>query len=214
MGVVSYRGVDYSNKGPRIQNISEADYAALEQAGTIDPNTVYFRYELEDFGFNVQDDGTATTLLGGKVPTGRTIESYIHDAIHPIGTVIYSTTCDTMAKVVAAYGGTTWIQHAGYVLRGANVGVTANTAIKTGGEDTVTLTIAQMPSHSHEEYYTWNTAGNIGGNWKTQMVNTAYGGSGSWTHNSGLTDVSLTGGGQAHNNMQSYKDVYIWERTA
>lgn len=81
MGVVSYRGVDYSNKGPRIQNISEADYAALEQAGTIDPNTVYFRYELEDFGFNVQDDGTATTLLGGKVPTGRTIESYISNKI-------------------------------------------------------------------------------------------------------------------------------------
>ena len=81
MGVITHRGINYPNSGSKVQNISEADYAALEQAGTVDPNTVYFRYELEDFGYEVQDDGTATDLIDGKVPTGRTIENVLNSKL-------------------------------------------------------------------------------------------------------------------------------------
>lgn len=74
----------------------------------------------------------------------------------------------------------------------------------TGGKETVTLTVAQMPWHQH-------TAGT-----QEMSVNT---GSGSWTgmrpagySSNGDSYVNGTGGGQAHENMPPYKAVFIWER--
>ena len=60
--------------------------------------------------------------------------------------IIHSTTLDTMAKVIAIYGGTTWIQHTGYMLRGATSGVVSNSASATGGADSVKLSASQIPS--------------------------------------------------------------------
>ena len=90
-------------------------------------------------------------------------ENNVKNLLFPIGAVIESTTCDTMEKVVENYGGTTWIQHTGYILRGASSGVIANDAQKTGGADSVsytpassdgktgstTLTTAMIPAHTH-----------------------------------------------------------------
>lgn len=99
------------------------------------------------------------------------------------------------------------------------------------------LTIAEMPNHRHQEYYTWAGSGSIGGNWKVNMSNTSNGGAGTWTHSSGLTDVGAVGGGGGHthsqvatttdsqsadttdaasdtNNMPPYLAVYMWKRTA
>ena len=56
-----------------------------------------------------------------------------------IGQIIESTTLDAPDKVQAIYGtNTTWIQHSGYVLRGATSGVVAKSATKDGGSDTHT----------------------------------------------------------------------------
>ena len=74
--------------------------------------------------------------------------------------IIHSTVLSTQALVINVYGGTTWISHSGYLLRGATSGVTTNTASKTGGADSVSYTPAgsnagtaisvdQMPSHNH-----------------------------------------------------------------
>lgn len=143
---------------------------------------------------------------------------YIHGT--HVGQIIMSTVLDTLEKVREVYGeDTNWIQHSGYMLRGASSGVSFNdnTFVKGSngfdGEDTHALTVAEMPSHTHEEYYTWSGAGNVGGNWKVQMVSTANGGIGTWTHTSGLaTNANAKGGNQAHNNVPKYKSVYIWER--
>jgi len=63
-----------------------------------------------------------------------------------------------------------------------------------------TLTVAEMPAHEHPMYYTWSGAGNVGGNWKINMTNTANGGSGTWPHTSGLSgNPARQGGGGAHN---------------
>ena len=56
--------------------------------------------------------------------------------------IVESTTLNTMDKVIEQYGGERWIQHSGYVLRGASSGVTVNTASKTGGNDSVSYTPA------------------------------------------------------------------------
>lgn len=159
-----------------------------------------------------------------------------------VGMVIHSTTFDTEAKVKSFYGGTTWIQHSGYFLRGASSDVTANSAVKDGGQDTVTpsgtnsdgavkshtLTVNEMPSHRHTEIIgneypltdsngtgPWSNSGiqPKGGyqwlNHNSCMVASAGGGQG---HTHGFTQPTFTG--TAHTNLPSYKNVYIWERTA
>ena len=117
--------------------------------------------------------------------------------------VIESTTLDTMDKVIEIYGGTTWIQHTGYVLRGASSGVVANSATKTGGEDSHVLTINEIPSHSH---YSLIDVG------QPQNWYLAIGSNQNYSKKFGQTGTA--GGGKAHNNIPNYKSVYIWERTA
>lgn len=98
--------------------------------------------------------------------------------VYPIGCIIESTTCSTEALVKESYGGNTWIQHSGYVLRGASSGVVANSASKTGGADSVsytpagtngdtgstTLTAAQSgcPQHTHSVSVTKVGTSNMG----------------------------------------------------
>lgn len=120
--------------------------------------------------------------------------------------IIHSTILDTQVKVIEVYGGTTWINHSGYMLRGAISGVTANSAIKTGGEDSHTLTIDEMPSHNHSfspgGVYYWTGGGNMSSGTNVNRFDYS------------ATSVGYTGGGKAHNNIPNYKSVYIWERTA
>lgn len=123
-----------------------------------------------------------------------------------VGMIIQSTTLDTAEKVKAIYGGTTWLQHSGYFLYGASSGVTANSAAADGGEANHTLTVEEMPSHTHKVRYTGGNAnGNNGGMPGTSVDATP-----------GYNDfiIANEGGGQPHNNMPPYKKVYIWERTA
>lgn len=143
-----------------------------------------------------------------------------------VGMIIHSTTLDTEAKVIAVYGGTKWIQHTGYVLRGASTGVVANSAAKTAGSDSVsytptgsnsgmgvtmnavtlthsggavqshTLTINQIPAHNHGVTY----ANNL---W---VQNTGYGqvtaASSTGANKANIAKpltINNSGGGQGHN---------------
>ena len=141
-------------------------------------------------------------------------------ALSYVGMVIHSTTLNTEAKVKAYYGGTKWIRHSGYVLRGATSGVTANSATKTGGSDD-----AIVPYHTHTV---------DGGSHRHNIV-VFLGGEGSMSPKLGSTfanaasvgnQLSEYDGGHTHNcsyagtngnttnaNIPNYKSVYIWERT-
>ena len=112
-----------------------------------------------------------------------------------------------MSLVKSKYGGTTWIQHSGYMLRGASSGVTTNSATATGGEDTHILTINEIPSHYH-------VFDSQSGNYpSSDFTNEGLMRSATSNYQSTFA-TSTVGGGDAHNNLPKYKSVYIWERTA
>lgn len=73
---------------------------------------------------------------------------------------------------------------------------------KTGGEKEVTLTIAQIPPHSHELY----CSGTGGNSSSLQRVTN----NGVWDANK----TKSTGGGQPHNNMPPYIVMAFWRRVA
>lgn len=80
---------------------------------------------------------------------------------------------------------------------------TANGTIgQTGGEQNVTLTVEQLPSHSHGSVYSQHASGTKDKAWfNTSGSSVAYG-------------AVATGGGEAHNNMPPYIQVSVWRRTA
>lgn len=154
-----------------------------------------------------------------------------------IGMVIHTTTLDTMEKVIKIYGGITWIQHCGYMLRGASSGVSDNNAVSDGGATThnhgaktgsVTLTGAQsgVHSHGHGVYYKRaNITANSSGNTHV-LCHSSNSGSTNWAESNSnasgavqkATAANATSGHDhtisSASNMPPYKDVYIWERTA
>lgn len=73
---------------------------------------------------------------------------------------------------------------------------------QTGGEKNVTLTVDQLPSHSHGSVYSQHATGTKDKAWyNTSGSSVAYG-------------AVATGGGDAHNNMPPYIQVSVWRRTA
>lgn len=80
-----------------------------------------------------------------------------------------------------------------------------NTVMKTGGEKKHTLTVNEMPSHSHTlKYSDFDTA--FGGNYLTSGKKSSY--------RTSTVSINDTGGGSPHNNLQPYITVYMWKRTA
>lgn len=114
---------------------------------------------------------------------------------YPVGAYYISESATSPASL---FGGT-WTQVTGRFLRAAN-----DTA--TGGSDTHTLTTAQLPKN--KVYSSGDVNGNAG------FSDELY--TGAFTQGSEYAYLNLTyiGGGRSHNNMPSYKDVYVWRRTA
>ena len=117
---------------------------------------------------------------------------------YPVGSIYMSTTNTSPASM---FGGT-WEQIKDKFLLSAGNNYSAGS---TGGEATHTLTLNEMPNHSHSADYTFSHSGN----WYVGMI--AQGDS-----STGLSSkdnaVGYRGGGQAHNNMPPYLAVYCWKR--
>ena len=123
------------------------------------------------------------------------------DEIYPVGSIYISVGSTSPATL---FGGT-WDKIEGKFLLSSSSSYTLNS---TGGEATHKLTVAEMPSHSHDLYI------HKGGN--TSLV-------GVWGVENAIEDKKLTGGstwgiqnsgnGTAHNNMPPYLVVNVWKRT-
>ena len=152
----------------------------------------------------VSDD---LSTLNTSVSALELLVNQIKSSIHPVGSV-YISINDTNPSTL--FGGT-WEQIAqGRVLVGVGTGTDSNSHTKTftaennGGEYTHTLSINEMPAHTHEI-----------------TANNSYTPGGAYNHTwdagdskSNIHTTGSTGGSQAHNIVNPSFGVYIWKRTA
>lgn len=168
---------------------------------------------------------TARTLTIGK--TGRAFDGTanlnwtladlgILDFVYPVGSIfewatvsgVSSPNFSTIDAVEAHFGGR-WEEYGtGQVLVGRAKGIPEFSDVnKEGGEIDHTLTIAEMPRHSHE--MKWSNEGAVGSGHGCLIRDNLSGESwpyGYWT--------GQDGGGQAHNNLQPYITVFRYRRVA
>jgi len=176
---------------------------AARQAAASDVSNKTVTFSTPSSPSSLASGDSLATLIGK-------LQAYINNRSY-VGMIIHSTTLNTEAKVKAQYGGTKWIRHSGYFLYGASSGVTASTEndlhnTADGGEATHTLTIDEMPSHGHDIQPVIQINDSSGTRWRINL-------SGFDGDTTRILHATNTGGGQAHNNMPPYKNVYIWERT-
>ena len=159
------------------------------------------------------DSGGAVTPVLATGVTGLEVWNLVKlaalDSIYPVGAIY---TAITSGSPAAVFGGT-WVSFGqGRVLVGHDDAASPDTdfvapsgdgsSVLVGGAKTHTLSIAEIPSHTHGFTAHQTTSG----------VNDRGGGGVLTSSQSGTT--AATGGGTAHNNLQPYVVVYMWKRTA
>ena len=154
---------------------------------------------------------TAPTAAFGTDSIQIATTAFVQDAVdaidltvlYPVGSVYTNASVSTNPATLLGFG--TWVAFGtGRVLVGVDTSQSEfNTLGETGGAKTHTLTIAEMPAHSH-------TVDMIqGDNNGSAAIRATADTSPSYTD-----PTSSVGGGGAHNNLQPYITVYMWKRTA
>ena len=158
--------------------------------------------------------------VGTSEPSNSNIECWINpnasfdptayfNKIYPVGS-IYMSVSSTNPSIL--FGGT-WTK-----IEGRFLWATGNTPKHTGGEAAHTLTIEEMPSHTH------NLGSGDGADKQfmgyAQETNPDGGSNYYFLRYDGVSDypqrfitAKNTGGSQPHNNMPPYFEVYMWYRT-
>ena len=175
----------------RVVNSSDAQMIKAASGGAVD----------------LSHDGTTRISTSGS---GATINGTINGSAlanaYPVGS-IYMNINSTDPNTLLGFG--SWSRFGeGKVLVSQNSSDTDfDTAEETGGSKTHTLTVSEIPSHTHTE----------GG---VQEFGTTSSSSVSSNRNTGFAspgnqfETQATGGGSAHNILQPYIVVYMWKRTS
>ena len=145
-------------------------------------------------------DGEMSDTSNNPV-SNKVIKKYVDnmvDLIYPVGS-IYMSANDTSPSIL--FGGE-WERIKDRFLLSAGDNYEAGT---TGGEKTHTLTVNEMPSHSHNFDSALNWSQEDGG-WASFRTGSTT------TVGQGDLRTAPIGGGQAHNNMPPYLAVYMWQR--
>ena len=122
-----------------------ASITATYAATTLSSKNVY--YDNSNSGGSSTNVAGAIDELYATADDQDILKKEIIDTIYPVGSVYITTTESKLEDVVARFGGT-WERYAtDTTLVGYKEGT--NTVNATGGTKTVTLTNANLPSHSH-----------------------------------------------------------------
>ena len=139
---------------------------------------------MADYVSNVTDGSTFDTLMARL--------NNIFDLVYPVGCVYTSFDATSPASL---FGGT-WERLSNVFLYATNVDEDIDA---TGGEATHTLTVNEMPSHTHS----------------SGCINSAlFVNSGTYYGLKTGGDTGSTGGGQPHNNLPPYQKCAMWKRIA
>lgn len=155
---------------------------------------------------------TDTTLAGNSdtnLATQKAVKAYVDAAItatkaalYPVGSIYTNASDSTNPGTLLGFG--TWSAFGtGRVLVSKAASGTFATAGATGGEETHVLTTAEMPSHQHDNGIDFGSA-----------AGSKYGALDRLGDSNNNVNTGFTGGGGAHNNLQPYIVVYMWQRTA
>ena len=155
----------------------------------VDSKNVYYKDNSELMADNVQDaiDGTCTKFE-------NKVDNFLNK-IYPVGSIYISTTLSTTAQVKEALGGEWESYGNNMVLRGTN-----SKAEVTGGNDTVTLTTDNLPSHTHS----FTPAGSVSSSFTGTAVT-----SGIQSANHTHTFSGTTSSNGAHTHNFSYTTIKV-----
>lgn len=209
MGTTAYGNYSHSEgretqsrgNSSHAQNLhTTANYEAQTAIGKYNDNQTDTAFEIGN-GTSSASSNCFTVDWHGKIKCGDNAGNFksIFDIFYPVGS--YYETSDNTFDPNTAWGGTWVLEAEGNVHIGAGTNYTIG---NTGGEATHTLTVNEIPSHTHKTGIQ-NTAGALGTGSSTAYV---------YFDQSTGYDTTATGGGQAHNNMPPYIVVNRWHRTA
>jgi len=153
------------------------------------------------FSATTANSGTNTTQVATTAFVTAAITA-VKAALYPVGSIYTNAAVSTNPATLLGFG--TWEAYAeGRVPVGKASSGTFNTLNATGGAETHTLSIAEMPAHTHSSHDSNHTRTPD----STDNTSDEYGAYAS-------SNTGSTGGGNAHNNLQPYIVVYMWKRTA
>ena len=145
---------------------------------------------------------TAPTASAGTDTTQIATTAFViavRNAIYPVGSIYSNAAVATNPGTLLGFG--TWAAYgAGRVMVGLDgTDAAFDTLSETGGAATHTLSIAELPAHTHTFNTITGTDDDIDAGGSFKSTNTGTTGS--------------TGGDAAHNNLQPYIVGYMWKRT-
>lgn len=147
-----------------------------------------------------QSQSDNSTKLATTAYVDTAVGNVSLESLYPVGSIYMNATSSTNPGTLIGFG--TWVAFgAGRVPVGIDSTDTDfDTVEETGGAKTHTLTVDEIPAHTHSVPNSGSQNNSFDSG--TTVGNDVTGTSGS------------TGGGQAHNNLQPYIVVYMWKRTA
>ena len=230
--------------------VYEAEFSAVDTLGSVKTvtamsGTAAVAFHLREggqgaaFGKRAGSDGLhcawdahfdSAVNVAGKVSAGalQVGGKSLLDLVYPVGAVYMSLSA---ANPATLFGGT-WLPIEGKFLLAAD---TAHPAATTGGAENHTLTVEQLPAHSHRVYGDTdatsvghdhgipNIKNGAAGEYGAYAETWGYG-SGERELNTNFVDIThihrvdvvsqTTGGGTSFSLMPPYMAVYMWRRTA
>ena len=193
---ISLTGLDYKETYT-FQAFTIDKIKSVNSAEKVIKTTPVFSWSNSDFEFNVP------VKFSGKA---------LFDIVYPVGSIYMSVSSTSPATL---FGGT-WERIQDRFLLAAGSSYTAG---NTGGEAAHTLTVNEIPSHTHglRANTAWGESEALAPWAQYFGSNILYdvGASGGTITTSYYYDVAQpAGGGGSHNNMPPYLAVYMWKRTA
>jgi hypothetical protein len=200
------------NTFPNITGAMTATHTELNLLDGVTANTTELNY-VDIATLGTVEASKAVTADANKDITGirnltvtGTLTGSIESA-YPVGSIYMNASVTTNPATLLGFG--TWVAFgSGRVLVGQDTGDSDfNTLQETGGAKTHTLTTSEIPSHNHA---ITGYISRSGFSFEHHQYNSRLPGE---TYDTN-PNVGNTGGGSAHNNVQPYIVVKMWQRTA